>query len=109
MTLTTSPSVLVVEDDAALRQTITESLESAGFAAAQAVDAADAIERLKAYAYDAMVVDLLLPDASGLEVLEEAVSRYPQLPVVIITGFGGVEEAVKAMKRGAIDFLIKPF
>ena len=109
MTLTTSPSVLVVEDDAALRQTITESLEIAGFAAAQAVDAADAVERLKAYAYDAMVVDLLLPDASGLEVLEEAVSRYPQLPVVIITGFGGVEEAVKAMKRGAIDFLIKPF
>lgn len=109
MTLTTSPSVLVVEDDAALRQTITESLEMAGFAAAQAVDAADAVERLKAYAYDAMVVDLLLPDASGLEVLEEAVSRYPQLPVVIITGFGGVEEAVKAMKRGAIDFLIKPF
>ena len=70
MTLTTSPSVLVVEDDAALRQTITESLEMAGFAAAQAVDAADAVERLKAYAYDAMVVDLLLPDASGLEVLE---------------------------------------
>ena len=109
MMLTTSPSVLVVEDDAALRQTITQSLETAGFAAAQAVDAADAIERLKAYAYDAMVVDLLLPDASGLGVLEEAVARYPQLPVVIITGFGGVEEAVKAMKRGAIDFLIKPF
>jgi DNA-binding NtrC family response regulator len=109
MMLTTSPSVLVVEDDAALRQTITESLESAGFTAAQAVDAADAVDRLKAYAYDAMVVDLLLPDASGLKVLEEAVSRYPQLPVVIITGFGGVEEAVKAMKRGAIDFLIKPF
>jgi DNA-binding NtrC family response regulator len=109
MTLTTSPSVLVVEDDAALRLTITESLETAGFAAAQAVDAADAVERLKAFAYDAMVVDLLLPDASGLEVLEEAISRYPQLPVVIITGFGGVEEAVKAMKRGAIDFLIKPF
>ena len=109
MTLTTSPSVLIVEDDAALRQTITESLESAGFAAAQAVDAADAIARLKAFAYDAMVVDLLLPDASGLEVLEEAIARYPQLPVVVITGFGGVEEAVKAMKRGAIDFLIKPF
>ena len=109
MTPTTSPSVLVVEDDADLRQTIKESLEAAGFAAAQAVDAADAIERLKAYAYDAMVVDLMLPDASGMEVLEEAVARYPQLPVVVITGFGGVEEAVKAMKRGAIDFLIKPF
>ena len=106
--LAVSERVLIVEDDAALRQTITESLESAGFAAAQAVDAADALERLKAFAYDAMVVDLLLPDASGMEVLEEAVTRYPQLPVVVITGFGGVEEAVKAMKRGAVDFLIKP-
>ena len=109
MTHATSPCVLVVEDDADLRQTITESLESAGFAAAQAVDAADATERLKGFAYDAMVVDLLLPDASGMEVLDEAISRYPQLPVVVITGFGGVEEAVSAMKRGAIDFLIKPF
>jgi DNA-binding NtrC family response regulator len=109
MTPTTSPSVLIVEDDAALRQTITESLEVSGFAAAQAADAADATERLKAFAYDALVVDLMLPDASGMEVLEEAVNRYPQLPVVIITGFGGVEDAVKAMKHGAVDFLIKPF
>jgi DNA-binding NtrC family response regulator len=100
---------LVVEDDAALRDTITTSLEAAGFAAAPATDAADAIERLKAFAYDAMVVDLMLPDASGMEVLDEAVARYPQLPVVVVTGFGGVEEAVKAIRRGAIDFLIKPF
>jgi DNA-binding NtrC family response regulator len=109
MTSSAAPSVLVVEDDADLRQTITGSLEAAGFAAAEATDAADAVERLKAFAYDAMVVDLLLPDASGMDVLDEAVSRYPQLPVVVVTGFGGVEEAVKAMRRGAVDFLIKPF
>jgi DNA-binding NtrC family response regulator len=109
MTSPVAPSVLVVEDDAELRQTITGSLEAAGFTAAEATDAADAVERLKAFAYDAMVVDLLLPDASGMEVLEEAVSRYPQMPVVVVTGFGGVEEAVKAMRRGAVDFLIKPF
>jgi DNA-binding NtrC family response regulator len=109
MTSATPPAVLIVEDDADLRQTITASLDAAGFATAQATDAADAIERLKAFAYDAMVVDLMLPDASGMEVLDEAVARYPQLPVVVATGFGGVEEAVKAMQRGAIDFLIKPF
>ena len=109
MTPPAAPSVLVVEDDAELRQTISGSLEAAGFAPAEATDAADAIERLKAFAYDAMVVDLLLPDASGMDVLEAAVSRYPQLPVVVVTGFGGVEEAVKAMRRGAVDFLIKPF
>jgi DNA-binding response OmpR family regulator len=77
--------------------------------AAQAVDAADAVERLKAFAYDAMVVDLLLPDANGLEVLEEAVTRYPQLQSSSSPASGGVEDAVTGDEAGAIDFLIKPF
>src|SRR5687767_834031 len=109
MTQNRQPSVLVVEDDIDLRRTISESLESEGFAAAQSPDATDAIERLKAFAYDAVVIDLHLPDASGMDVLEEAHSRYPEIRAVVITGFGGVTEAVAAMKRGAIDFLIKPF
>jgi DNA-binding NtrC family response regulator len=109
MTQNRQPSILVVEDDVDLRRTISESLESEGFAAAQSPDATDAIERLKAFAYDAVVIDLHLPDASGMDVLDEAVSRYPEIRAVVITGFGGVTEAVSAMKRGAIDFLIKPF
>src|ERR1051325_2794071 len=109
MTQPRAASVLIVEDDIDLRQTLSESLEAAGFAAAQAADAADAIDRLKSFAYDAIVIDLHLPDANGMEVLEEAVSRYPQIQAVVITGFGGVSEAVAAMKRGAIAFLIKPF
>jgi DNA-binding NtrC family response regulator len=102
-------SVLVVEDDLDLRQTIVDSLEASGFAAAHAVDAAEARERLKAFAYDGLVVDLRLPDADGLEVLDEALARYPEIRAVVITGFGGVNEAVTAIKRGAVDFLIKPF
>jgi DNA-binding NtrC family response regulator len=102
-------SVLIVEDDADLRQTLAESLEAAGFTAAQSPDAMDAIDRLKSFAYDGLVVDLNLPDANGMEVLDEAIGRYPELRAVVMTGFGGVSEAVEAMKRGAIDFLIKPF
>ena len=109
MSQRTQPSVLIVEDDVDLRQTIVESLEANGFAAAQAVDAADASERLKAFAYDGLVVDLRLPDADGMQVLDDALSRYPQIRAVIMTGFGGVAEAVTAIKRGAVDFLIKPF
>src|SRR5688572_22889664 len=109
MTQNRQPSVLVVEDDVDLRRTISESLESEGFAAAQSPDATDAIERLKAFAYDGIVIDLHLPDASGMDVLDEAVTRYPEIRAVVITGFGGVSEAVDAMKRGAVDFLIKPF
>jgi DNA-binding NtrC family response regulator len=109
MTQSRQPSVLVVEDDIDLRRTVSESLEAEGFAAAQSPDAQDAIERLKAFAYDGIVIDLHLPDASGMDVLDEAVSRYPEIRAVVITGFGGVSEAVTAMKRGAVDFLIKPF
>ena len=103
------PSILVVEDDLDLRQTIVASLEANGFAAAQASDAADAIERLRSFAYDGLVVDLRLPDADGMTVLDEALERYPQIRAVVMTGFGGVAEAVAAIKRGAVDFLIKPF
>jgi DNA-binding NtrC family response regulator len=103
------PTVLVVEDDVDLRQTLAESLEASGFAAAQAVDATDAIDRLKHFAYDAMVIDLHLPDANGMEVLCDAIVRYPQIRAVVITGFGEVADAVTAMKRGAVDFLTKPF
>jgi len=102
-------SVLVVEDDPELRPLLAESLDGAGFAAAQAVDAADAISRLDGYAYDALVVDLSLPDGDGMQVLQQALARYPSITAVVITGCGGVEEAVNAIRIGAIDFLIKPF
>jgi len=103
------PTVLIVEDDVDLRQTLADSLEASGFAAAQAADATDALERLKHFAYDAMVIDLHLPDANGMEVLCDAIVRYPQIRAVVITGFGEVADAVTAMKRGAVDFLTKPF
>ncbi len=103
------PSVLVVEDEPNLRQVIVEGLEADGFAVAQALDGADAIERLRGFAYDGLVVDLRLPDANGMDVLDEALTLFPSIRAVVITGFGGVNEAVAAIKRGAIDFLIKPF
>ena len=109
MTQPTPPTVLVVEDDADLRATIVESLEANGFAVAQAPDAADAIDRLHGFAYDCLVVDLKLPDADGMTVLSEALMRYPGIRAVVMTGFGGVGEAVEAIRGGAVDFLIKPF
>jgi DNA-binding NtrC family response regulator len=103
------PTVLVVEDEDELRQVIADSLESRGFAVAQALNAADALARLEGFAYDGLVVDLRLPDRDGMEVLDAALARYPEIKAVVMTGVGGVEEAVKAIKLGAIDFLIKPF
>jgi two-component system, NtrC family, response regulator AtoC len=105
----TQPTVLIVEDEADLRALVVESLSSEGFAVAEAADSAEAQERLKAFAYDAVVIDLRLPDADGMDLLDMALSRYPDILAVMMTGFGGVAEAVTAIKRGAVDFLIKPF
>ena len=107
--MNTQPTVLVVEDDGELRQIVAESLEVNGFTVAQAVDAADALSRLEGFAYDALVLDLVLPDADGMVVLDAALSRYPEIRCIIMTGTGGVMEAVAAIKRGAVDFLTKPF
>src|SRR6476619_7830603 len=95
MTSIAQPTVLVVDDEADLRQLIAESLTQDGFAVAQAADAAQAQERLKAFAYDALVVDLRLPDADGMDVLDAALSRYPEMFVIVMTGFGGVSDVVK--------------
>ncbi len=106
---TSQLSVLVVDDEADLRELIADSLASEAFDVTQAADGAEAISRLKTFAFDAIVVDLRLPDADGMEVLDFALTRYPEVAAVVMTGFGGVTEAVAAIKRGAIDFLIKPF
>lgn len=103
------PTVLVVDDDPELRQLVTESLEQHGFAVAQAGDVADALARLEGFAYDALVIDLRLPDGDGMDVLGSAITRYPEIVPVVITGAGGVSDAVHAIKRGAVDFLMKPF
>jgi len=103
------PSVLVVEDEADLRELVGESLSAGGFAPTLVGTAAEALARLEGFAYDALVVDLRLPDADGMDVLNAALDRYPAMLAVMVTGFGGVNEAVAAIKRGALDFLIKPF
>jgi DNA-binding NtrC family response regulator len=102
-------TVLIVDDDSDLRRLVAESLESRGFVVAQASDVADALTRLEGFAYDALVIDLRLPDGDGMDVLGSALARYPEIVSVVMTGAGGVPDAVEAIKRGAIDFLTKPF
>jgi len=109
MTVRSQPCVLIVEDEPELRALVAGSLVGEGFAVAEAPTGAHAMERLAAFAYDAVVLDLKLPDADGMDILDAALARYPEIFVVVMTGYGGVEEAVRAIKKGAIDFLIKPF
>src|SRR5476649_2061957 len=101
--------LLLVEDEAPLRQAIAEQLGDRGYLVQQADSGEDAIARLADFAFDIIVTDLRLPGVGGSAVLEAAVGRYPDIIAIVVTGYGTVKDAVEAIKRGASDFINKPF
>ena len=101
--------LLLVEDEAPLRQALAERLAEHGFEVHQADSGEQAIERLAEFAFDIVITDLRLPGLDGTRVLEAALLRYPDIVGIIVTGYGTVKDAVEAIKRGATDFVTKPF
>ena len=100
--------VLLVEDKAELRAMLRKALERAGYAVEEAPDGNTAIERVRSRRYQLVLSDLKLPGSSGLDVLRESRKVEATLPVILMTAYGSVEEAVTAMKEGAFDFIQKP-
>jgi DNA-binding NtrC family response regulator len=100
--------LLLVEDKNELRAMLRKALERAGYAVEEAPDGAAAIQKIRARRYLLVITDLKLPGASGLDVLRAAKNADATIPVLLLTAFGSVEEAVTAMKDGAFDFLQKP-
>ena len=103
-----SASLMIVEDEELLRETLADALKSEGFRVTTAGTKGDAVSLLRFRPIDLILLDLRLPDGSGLEVLKEAKMLSDEIVVIIITAFGEVETAVEAMKMGAYDVLIKP-
>jgi len=101
--------LLLVDDEAALREAIGERLADHGFIVEQAASGEQALARLADFAFDIIVTDLRLPGVDGRAVLDAALERYPDIIAIIITGFGTVKDAVNAIKQGAADFITKPF
>jgi len=104
-----SKHVLLVEDEGALRQAVAEQLADRGYQVVQADSGEKAIARLADFAFDIIITDLRLPGVDGSAVLEAAVQRYPGIIAIVVTGYGTVKDAVEAIKRGAWDFVSKPF
>ncbi len=100
--------VLVVEDKESLRTMLRKTLEERGYEVEEAADAYEARRRLASQRFLVVLTDLRLPAGSGLDVLAAARDADPETPVIVMTAFGTVEEAVRAMKGGAADFLTKP-
>jgi DNA-binding NtrC family response regulator len=105
----TSKHLLLVEDEALLREAIGEQLTDRGYQV-DLVDSGEAAKaRLADFAYDIVITDLRLPGIDGSAVVEAAVARYPDIIAIVVTGYGTVKDAVEVIKRGAKDFVSKPF
>ena len=103
------PRVLVVDDDAGIRYTLREILESSGFTVEEAEDGEAALERYAAEPADLVVTDLRMPRLDGMGLLARLQAQLPVPRVVVITAHGSERQAVAAMKAGAIDYFRKPF
>ncbi len=104
-----SRSILIVEDSPSLARTYEGFLTRAGYEAECAATGAAALERLGEAGPDLVLLDLGLPDADGLEILETLQSRASSVPVVVVTANASLPVAVRAMRAGALDYLVKPF
>ena len=104
-----SPRILVVDDEEVIRDILADFLAMEGFEVRTAPDGAAALAELTQGHYDLVLSDLKMPNMGGIELLDSMAQHAPQVVTIIMTGFGTVETAIDAMKRGAYDYIMKPF
>jgi DNA-binding NtrC family response regulator len=102
------PDILLVEDKDSLRRVLRLTLEHAGYSVTEAADAREAIQEISRVPHKVVLTDLRMPNGSGLDVLRAAKEANSDTPVIVMTAYGSIDEAVQAMKDGAHDFLQKP-
>ena len=101
--------ILVVDDEVGMQIALREVLQRLGHQVTVKGDGAAALSALEEESFDLVLTDVRMPELSGLELLDHLRVRWPKLPAVIMTAYGTVEDAVEAMKKGAADYLLKPF
>ncbi len=104
-----NPRILVVDDEKVIREILSDFLKEEGYAVTTVEDGAAAIEELHRSSYNLVISDLKMPKMGGLELVQQITEESLPVLTVIMTGFGTVETAIEAMKRGAYDYILKPF
>ena len=107
--ITSIETALVVDDDMLMREFVVETLRRQGVAVIEASDGGEAKRLLQEQVFAAGIIDLRMPGMDGLELLRWINAEGPRLPVIMISAFGEVRDAVEAMKLGAQDYIVKPF
>ena len=101
-------NILIVDDDATFCVMLRTFLEKKGYAVKEAFSFSEGLKATKATNFDVILTDIRLPDKDGLELLTEIKSKQPQVPVILMTGYGDIRTAVKAIKMGAFEYVTKP-
>lgn len=103
-----SQTILIIDDEKAIRRTLIDILGFEGFTIDEAADGAEGIKKIKENNYDCILCDIKMPKMDGMEVLTAAREEKPDIPFIMISGHGNIETAVEAVKKGAYDFISKP-
>lgn len=107
--MTDVKKVLVVDDEAVIREGMKRILEGAGYAVETFASGYSAIERMQDHEFDLVITDLKMPGMNGIEVLKSIKILQPEVPVILITGYAAIDNAIESMKSGAADYIPKPF
>ncbi|TLY31242.1 MAG: response regulator [Nitrospirae bacterium] len=101
--------ILVVDDDPDIRQVLLDRMSSFGYVVEAATDGRDALNAVQRGGFDGMLLDMLMPEIGGLEVLRRTRMSHPDLPVVVVTALSVQQQATQAVAEGARAYLLKPF
>ena len=100
--------VLLVDDEADFLEILSERMEQRGMNVSTSTSAKDALKKVEDESFDAVVLDLMMPEMDGIEALQALLKKKPDLQVILLTGQASLDKGIKAMKLGALDFLEKP-
>ena len=106
--MATNDTILVVDDEPKLARSLALILQRAGYVVTTAASANEALQLLQAGAYDLVFLDIMLPDQSGVQLLPQIRSLYPDMPVLMLTAHASLDTAIEAVRAGARDYLLKP-
>ncbi len=102
-------SILVIDDDQIGCDSLAEFLKHEGYSAESATSSAIALKRLAQRSFDIVITDVRMPEQTGFSLLKQIKQRHPETLVILITGYGQIEDAVTAIRLGAFDYITKPF
>ena len=102
------PTILIIDDEKAIRKTLSEILSFEGYKIDEASDGEEGLKRFSEKSYDLVLCDIKMPKLDGIEFLEKAKMLNPDIPIIMISGHGNIDTAVEAVKKGAFDYISKP-